>query len=328
MLPRSLWNRMNSIKCRMIGAVGREVAGIILPKLDEEDVQRILDQAGYNVARKGDYYSPLPLVASLRKSRARWDRPSALRGIDYDISKMESLLLELVRRYREEFATYPAYEHLQAAGFGPGYTATDALTLYMMIRHIRPRRYVEVGSGLSTYYASLAASMNAAEGYPVEITCIEPFPYEKLYSIQNISIIKSEVQSVDPGVFQGLKENDILFIDSSHILKIDGDVAHLILEILPSLAPKVLIHVHDVPFPYNTPYPADVWTLDRKWPVFWNEAMVLQAFLCYNAAFNIVLSTPLIRHLDESFLKAHIPNYETVEQNCNAFSSIWLRRAI
>jgi len=325
-LPSALWTHLSQVRYWIFGTVGCKLARLILLNLNAQDVQRTMDGSGYCVARKEDYYSPLPSISSLRKNRARWDKPSALHGIECDIAKMKTFLSELCKRYVEEFSAYPPYEHLQTIGFGPGYTAVDALTLYMMIRYVKPRRYIEVGSGLSTYYASLASAKNASEGHPVEMTCIEPFPYDKLYSVPNISIIKNEVQSVDLSVFQALQDNDILFIDSSHILKIDGDVPYLLLEVLPSLAPDVVIHVHDVPLPYNTPYPADRWIFGRRWPTFWNEAMVLQAFLCYNGAFDIILSTPLIRHLDEAFLKAHIPNYQSVAQNPNAFSSLWLRK--
>lgn len=326
MVPGFLWQQMRAVKDWVNRKVGSKVAQIILINLHDPELQRTVEGAGYDVARKEDYYSPLASVGTLRKNRARWDRPSALHGIDYDIDKMKSLLAELLKRYAAEFSSYPPYEELQKIGYGPGYTAVDALTLYMMVRQARPRRYVEVGSGLSTYYASLAAEKNAAEGHPMEIICIEPFPYGKLSSIKAISIIKNEVQSVDMSLFQSLRDNDILFIDSSHILRIDGDVPYLFLEVVPRLAPGVVIHVHDIPFPYNTPYPADLWVFGQRWPMYWNEAMVLQAFLCYNSVFSIMLSTPLIRHLDEPFLKTHIPNYQSVEQNQYAFGSIWLRR--
>ena len=196
----------------------------------------------------------------------------------------------------------------------------------MMVRHLKPVRYIEVGSGTSTYYCSLAAERNANEGHPLEMTCVEPRPYDKLHEIPGIRLISKEVQDVDASLFRQLQENDILFIDSSHVLRVDGDVPFLYLEVLPQLNPGVTIHVHDIPFPYNIPYPPEFWILEKEWPMFWNEAMVLQALLCFNDRFEIMMSTPLIRHFDEAFLNKLIPLYETVEQNPNTFSSIWLRR--
>ena len=87
-----------------------------------------------------------------------------------------------------------------------------------------------------------------------------------------------------------------------------------------------MVHVHDVPFPFNVPFPAEFWTLDRQWPVFWNEAMLLQAFLCLNERFRIELSLPLLRHFDEAFLRAQIRCYESVAENPDTFSSLWMRR--
>jgi hypothetical protein len=147
-----------------------------------------------------------------------------------------------------------------------------------------------------------------------------------LSSIPGIQVMPKKVEDVDASLFQQLEENDVLFIDSSHILRIDGDVRFLFLEVLPALNVGVVTHVHDIPYPFNFPYPPDLWIFGQQWPMFWNEAMVLQAFLAFNANFEILLSTPLIRHFDEPFLKQGIPIYESLEQNPNAFSSIWLKR--
>jgi hypothetical protein len=308
-LPPLVWNQLRRIKKTL--AIG---------------FQRFLELIGYTVARKNDYYSPLPSVRHLKANLNRWYRPSALKGIEYDIEEIKRELSSLLRLYLNEFSAIPPYRQLQEAGFGPGYTTLDALTLYMMIRNVKPRRYIEVGSGLSTYYCSLAAEKNSSEGYPTDIICIEPYPFKKLYTIPGIQIILKEVQDVELSLFQRLDKNDVLFIDSSHILKIDGDVPFLFLEVLPILNIGVLIHIHDVPFPYNIPYPPQLWMFEQTWPLFWDEAMVLQAFLCFNDNFKIIMSTPMIRYFDEPFLKKNIPFYESIDQNPNTFSSIWLKR--
>ena len=147
--------------------------------------------------------------------------------MDYNIEKMEARLSNLISNYLSEFSALPPFEQLEEVGYGVGFIALDALTLYMMIRYIKPKRYIEVGSGLSTYYCSLAAEKNASEGYPLQITCIEPFPYEKLYSIPGIQIIAKEVQDVELSLFEQLEPNDIFFIDSSHMVKVDSDVPFL-----------------------------------------------------------------------------------------------------
>jgi len=288
-------------------------------------VIKALSDNGYQVVHS-DYYSPLPTVSRLQATRHRWCKPSAMRGIDYDLDRMKATLAGLLTQYYAEFARLPPYSEIAQLGFGPGYTPVDALLLYMMIRHRKPLRYVEIGSGVSTYYCWAAGRANCREGYPLRIKCIEPNPYQALSQIPDIECCQQEVQDVDLGVFADLGKNDVLFIDSSHVLKLDGDVPFLYLEVLPGLSSGVLVQVHDVPFPYNTPYPPDLWVLGNHRPYFWNEAMVMQAFLCFNDRFEIVMSIPLIRYSDESFLMSAIPDYKTVDEEPNTFSSIWLER--
>jgi len=252
-------------------------------------------------------------------------------GISFDVDLYKRRLSKLIQKYAEELRALPSYSEVATLGFGPGYTELDAQVLYMTIRETKPRRYLEVGSGVSTYYCSRAAERNSEEGHPLEIRCIEPFPYEKLSSISGIEIVRSEVQDVAVEVFIQLEENDIFFIDSSHVLTIDGDIPFLFLEVLPRMRKGVLVHVHDISFPYNIPYPAEYWVLGRHekapyWPMYWNEAMVLQAFLAFNSAFEIEMSAPMIRHYDEPFLASTVPHYRPVQEEPNSFSSIWIRK--
>jgi Methyltransferase domain len=289
-------------------------------------IRKHAERFGYLVSRRTDYYSPLSAVEDLRVTSGRWNRPSTLSGLEYDLASMKQELASLVAQYYAEFAAIPPYSDLKRLGFGPGYTAVDAVTLFLMVRHLKPKRYIEVGSGLSTYYCSLAAEQNRREGMPAQITCIEPHPYERLYMIPDIEVRQAPVQDIDVAFFRSLEENDILFVDSSHMVKIDGDVPYLVLEVLPNLKAGVHIHIHDVSFPYNIPYPPQLWVFGRDWPMLWNEAMMVQAFLCGNRQFQITMSTPLLRFADEPFLQAILPIYETVEENPNTFSALWLKK--
>ncbi len=289
-------------------------------------IQRAMEASGYNVSLKKDFYSPLTSVRDLKAKEQRWNKPSVLKGVAFDVKKMENLFSSLLTTYLAEFSSLPPFDELIKKGYGPGYTAVDGLTLYMMIRTFKPKQYIEIGSGLSTYYSALASEKNRQEGHPVKITCIDPYPYKALTSIPEINVIQKEVQDVELALFEDLLANDIFFIDSSHMVKVDGDVPYLILEILPSLKVGINIHVHDIPFPYNVPYPASEWVFNQPWPMLWNEAMILQAFLCFNKDFTIELSTPLIRYYDEPFLRKNIPFYESVEENPRTFSSIWMKR--
>jgi len=197
--------------------------------------RQIIEKSGFNISRVVDFYSPLPVESRIKKNVNRWNKPGSMAGITYNIESYKTLLEDLLSRYRDEFRALPAYEKNRTAGYGPGYPEVDALILYMMIRNIKPARYFEVGCGLSTYYSSLAAEENGRNGNPLKIKCIEPNPFDRLYSIQNIEIIRDEVQNMDKELFLELEENDILFIDSSHVVKIDGEVPFIYLEILPLL---------------------------------------------------------------------------------------------
>ncbi|MFL6155621.1 MAG: class I SAM-dependent methyltransferase, partial [Marmoricola sp.] len=238
---------------------------------------------------------------------------------------------ELAENWETEFrGVAPDHAANAAKGFGPGYPAFDARTLYYALREHKPRRYLEVGSGLSTYYASLAAAKNAEDGRPLSITCIEPYPYDALRgflgTLDGFELVESVVQDVPVEKFEELQAGDVLFIDSSHALKIDSDVAYLFLELLPRVKPGVLVHIHDVPFPFNTPFPASSWIFGERPPVYWNEAMIVQTFLAFNDSFEILLSTPMVRHYDEEFLVEKFDDYTPLAEDPNPPSSLWLQR--
>ncbi|RYJ06449.1 MAG: class I SAM-dependent methyltransferase, partial [Actinomycetales bacterium] len=252
--------------------------------------QRLGKALGYNIVKKSDYYSTLPVLSEIEATKARWDKPSALAGLDVDVAAMTQTLDGLVERWDAEFVEHTGdYLANTRRGFGPGYPGLDARFLYFMLREHKPRRYLEVGSGLSTYYASLAAERNKAEGAPLHLTCVEPYPFDALRTLPDFELVEGFVQDVPVEKFQELEDGDVLFIDSTHALKIDSDVAYLFLEVLPQVKKGVWVHIHDVHFPYNTPFPSSTWLFGERWPVYWNEAMVVQTFLAYNSAFEIVL---------------------------------------
>lgn len=293
---------------------------------------RGLEAAGLTVARTSDFYSPLPAVRDLARTRERWDRPSALAGVPYDLEAMEALLARLVEEHGGELAELPGYEEAKTLGYGPGFTRLDAELLYLMLRHLRPRRVIEVGSGLSTFYASRALARNRAvgpSGSSGTITCVDPYSGDRVEGLEGVQVLRREVQDVPPSFFEEeLGAGDVLFIDSTHVVRIDGDVPHLYLEVLPRLRPGVVVHSHDVHFPYNVPHPAEEYVFGAKWPMLWTEAMLLQAFLAFNSEFELLLAPPLLRHHDEEFLERAMPDYRPVvpKDYDTHFGSVWYRR--
>src|SRR4051794_34030088 len=144
LVPQAIWNGLHSTRAKFLSNGVARIGQRCLSMVEEPDIQRTLDNLGYNVSRKIDYYSPLPSVADLRASQTRWNKPSALHGIAFDLDEMRALLSNVIGLYGKEFAAFPFYQEAVNIGFGPGYPAVDAFTLYVMVRHLKPARYVEV----------------------------------------------------------------------------------------------------------------------------------------------------------------------------------------
>ncbi len=241
---------------------------------------------------------------------------------------MRTLHSTLMSEYWDEYLTLPSYREIKALGYGAGFTTYDAMWLFTMLRRLKPRRFLEIGSGVSTYYALQALTRNGQEGNDGTVTAIDPYVSAQTRQLPGLDVIAQPVQNVDLSHFEALKENDVLFIDSTHVVKIDGDVPKLYLDIVPRLGPGVVVHSHDIQFPYNTPHPAEQYIENAKWPYFWTEAMLLQAFLSGNRDFEIVFSPALLRFHDEAFLRESIPGYRGVEvtDHDTHYCSIWYRR--
>jgi hypothetical protein len=183
----------------------------------------------------------------------------------------------------------------------------DALVLYCMVRYFKPNRILEVGSGWSSRISAQAGLMNAN----TRLTCIEPYPDKLLREgFPGLEgLIPKKVEEVDLAPFEELGENDILFIDTAHVIKHGGDVNFLFLEVLPRLNKGVVVHVHDIFLPYEY---LQWWITDRL--LFWNEQYLLQAFLMFNYQFQVLQAINFMRihHLDalqKTF--PHCPNYHS-----------------
>jgi predicted O-methyltransferase YrrM len=273
-----------------------------------------LNRLGWVVARRDDYYSPLRPLAELRRNVGRWHRPSALSGVAFDLPAMLATLERLVAAHGAEYATLPAYDAIKAERRGPGFTRVDAQVLYLLLRERRPARYLEVGSGLSTWYAAQAAARNAAEGRPMQMTVVDPFLSPATRALPGVEAVAREAQDLPASWYaERLAAGDVLFIDSTHIVRIDGEVPHLVLEVLPELRPGVLVHVHDVHLPFHVPIDPGAYLFDRRWPMPFTEAMLVQAYLCANPRVELVMSTPLLRHFREDDLRRVVPGYQALD---------------
>jgi predicted O-methyltransferase YrrM len=244
------------------------------------------------------FYEPIPDTQSLPETL--WSQPSELVGIDMSDAKQLDLLRNQFPKFRSE------YENISAEP-APGevwpFSRTDVLVAYCMVRHFQPRRIIEVGSGFSSVVLGQAAAKNKSSA----LICIDPFPHEVVRETNRVpalqSLIEKKVQDVDLEFFSQLASGDILFIDSSHTVKAGGDVNHLFLEILPRLKPGVIVHVHDIFFPFD--YRRD-WMLEEF--RFWTEQYLLQAFLIFNPEFEVLIANSYLNHYYAPDLKAVFPN--------------------
>jgi SAM-dependent methyltransferase/predicted O-methyltransferase YrrM len=248
----------------------------------------------------GHYYSPIPAAIDVKMNEAEiFTEPPAIRGVDLNETGQLRLLKEFAALYPEQpFSAGPVSDRRYFFE-NPNYSYSDAIFLYCMIRHLRPRQMVEIGSGYSS-----CAILDINElffGNSMQCTFIDPYPQLLRDLIREtdqlrVRVIGQKIQDVSLDVFTELGPNDILFIDSSHVAKTGSDVNYILFKILPLLKAGVYIHFHDIFYPFE--YPQEIVYEGRAW----NEAYVLRAFLQYNRSFQIqFFSTFLIWKYKELF---------------------------
>ena len=243
------------------------------------------------------FNQPIPDTQSLPETL--WSRPRELVGIDMNESAQLDLLrsFPMFRPEYERFPSGPTTEHNRFYLGNGLFDGIDALVAYCMVRNFKPRLVIEVGSGFSSLVLGDAVARNGR----ATLICVEPFPREFLRKgfpgLQ--TLIEKNVQDIELEFFLQLQSGDILFIDSSHTVKIGGDVNYLFLEVLPRLNPGVIVHVHDIFLPFE--YRRD-WVLDEF--RFWTEQYLLQAFLTFNSQFEVLLANYFLSRYHEEALKS------------------------
>ena len=264
------------------------------------------------------YYEPLFNPRHLRMS-LREDRE--LPAIDLNPQEQLGLLSQFT--FSEELKKIPLERTNQLEFYyhNPSFGAGDAEYLYSMIRLFKPKKIVEIGSGYSTLLAVSAIRQNRQDDsqYSCELICIEPYEMEWLEKL-GVKIIREKVETVNKEIFSSLEANDILFVDSSHIIRPQGDVLFEYLEVLPILKSGVLVHVHDIFTPKD--YFDDLILTDVR---FWNEQYLLEAFMSFNKGFRIIGALNYLKHHYFEGLSAQCPvlAQEPKEEPC----SFWLIKA-
>ncbi|HXD33663.1 MAG TPA: class I SAM-dependent methyltransferase [Pyrinomonadaceae bacterium] len=267
----------------------------------------------------GHVLSPIPDRDQVKHRESEiYAVPRESAGLDLNEGGQLELFDKLLAFYPDQPFKATRVDGLRYWFENPAYSYSDAILLYCMIRQLRPRRIVEVGAGYSSA-AILDVNELFFEG-SIRCTFIEPEPQLFLSLLKDddadrITLLKTKLQEVPSEIFGELEENDILFVDSSHVSKVDSDVNHIFFRILPLLKSGVHIHFHDIFYPFE--YPLD-WVYEGR---AWNEAYLLRAFLQYNSQFRIQLFNTFIDWFHKEKYFREMP---LVQKNTGG--SIWIKK--
>jgi hypothetical protein len=268
----------------------------------------------------GHYYSPLvsPSEVEKRKDKIWAEFNNNIPGIDLN----EQEQLNLLESFKLYYAQLP-FDATQKEGLryqyeNSMYSYSDGIMLYSMMRHFKPKRIIEVGSGFSS--ALMLDTNNLFFEDKIKCIFIEPYP-ERLNSLlkpnEKISLLQQPVQDTDLVFFEELEANDFLFIDSTHVSKTGSDVNYIFFEIMPRLKKGVKIHFHDIFFPFE--YPVQ-WVMDEGRN--WNEDYMLRAFLSFNSHFSIIMFNTYLEHFHEKWFAQNMPLCLK-----NRGGSIWIEKS-
>ncbi len=267
----------------------------------------------------GHFYSPVVDPATVGDYVAKGNQalPADIAGITLDVDAMalfwtsHQAFIAATPFTKEPCATLRYYWR------DSPYPIGDAVTYRAVINALRPRRIIEVGSGFSS-----ACALDALDeiGWDAAMTCIEPFPDALRRRLRpadapRVTIIESAVQDVPPERFAELEDGDILFIDSTHVLKTGSDVHYEFFSVLPRLKPGVVVHFHDIRWPFEYPHQ---FIFDRNFS--WNEAYGLRALLMFSTRFSVLFYNSLFAALHGPLARRTFADFMI-----NPGSSIWLR---
>ena len=268
----------------------------------------------------GHFYSPIPAREELRRDRKRIFNTSVRSLPEIDLNESEQLVL--LQRLAARAATF-TLAHTPTEGRryyanNDYFTLADALVLATMLIEHKPERYLEIGSGFSS-----ALALDVRDhllGRKLQCAFADPNP-GRLRSLigssddGGIEILEERIQDVPDHRFQALSSGDVLFVDGSHIAKVGSDVNDVIFRVLPLLQVGVLVHFHDIWWPFE--YRAGDVLRGRSW----NEAYLLRAFLSDNRRYEILLFGSWLQHCHSAEWCAAFPTAEG-----SVASSLWLRK--
>jgi len=267
---------------------------------------RFIEYFGFHLTPTHHYF-PIPRTKELTNDI--FNKRSECIGIDWNIDTQKYYINKLLPSYLKEVVFAK----------NKGLSILDSAVLHMMIRHHKPKKMIEIGCGASTRIAARAIMTNLKEGYPCELISIDPFPDKDIINgFPGLSkIIVNKVEKIN---YDEIIDCDLLFIDSSHVVKIGGDVNYEILELVPRIKNGALIHWHDILIPDE--YCID-WVKGNLY--FWSEQYLLHAFLKYNREYEILWASRYLHINKANELKAAFPAFAP-ENSRN--TSFWIKRVV
>lgn len=290
---------------------------------ERDNLKRQLNQCKENINSglyyPGHFYSPIPdkKDITLEKYNKVIKSSFKLKAVDLN----EKYQLELIKIFSKFYP--PPFKDKKINKFryyyqNPNFSYGDAISLYSIIRFFKPKKIIEIGSGFSSCVILDTNEFFFKEKIKIEF--IEPFPDLFFSLIKNKDKLKNKIivkklQEINPNYFKTLKENDILFIDGTHVSKFNSDVNYIFFKILPILNKGVIIHFHDIFYPFE--YPLS-W-LEQG--IYWNEIYLLNAFLQYNNSFKIIFFNNYLYYKYKKILFKNLPLYKK-----NPGGSIYIKK--
>ena len=294
---------------------------------------KAMQKIGINVT-PNHFYWPIPDIAYLEKRK--WPEKDMPAGLDLRMPEQVRLLETCAAKYASEWAfpDHPVDGLVYHYNNGL-FETVDSEIAYSIVRHFSPSRVIEVGGGYSTRVLAAALRKNFNEsGMRGELITVDPYCDPALSSIS--TIIRKPVQDVEVDLFLSLRENDVLFIDSSHVISVGSDAVFEYLEILPRLHKGVVVHAHDIFMPSDYPREPVL-----KNMCFWSEQYMLQSFLSLNPSFEVLWGSSAMQAFHSDVLEEYFPrwsqNYSAIPRDKRRFvptidgkrswpSSFWMRR--
>lgn len=272
---------------------------------------RIFQSIGISLV-PNHYYWPVPDFKELEARKWPDEQPPI--GVDLALEKQLDFLRNVVPQYQLEWGLETGA--IASAGYKQGngfFETVDAEIAYCLVRHVKPKRIIEVGGGHSSRVMAAALDQNLkVDGVRGELLTIDPHPdrFPKEALSDRVRLIAASVQSIDLDIFMSLEDGDFLFLDSTHVVGIGSDVVREYLEIVPRIHPGVLIHAHDIFIPSD--YPQDLVLRSLS---FWSEQYLLAALLMSNPQFEVVWGSSAMQSSNPEALEEAFPHWRHSYQN-------------